>query len=204
MANQIITCKFTKFYSTICLEPALVGSAATTGGSSKIGVVEGREEDREKEREWEDWWLLLRLYVRGRGGYCKSGNGGANGRSTERERKRGTAGGEINTLRSPPPGVHGWIHGQTRAPTRVAHRISPVIVRSNSVFALFLFASSFTHPFLGIYTYTYTPFRHRMSSLLPTHYSWLFYRSRMCWKLESQMVTDQSVTIHPCVRWWFR
>jgi len=89
------------------LDPALVGSFATTSGLSEIGVV-GRERESEKgtERKREGWWLLLRLCAGGemllerQRGCKRSGHGGKEGRGRE-------GGGEINTLRSPPPGVHG-------------------------------------------------------------------------------------------------
>lgn len=87
-------------------------------------------------------------------------------------------GGEINTLRSPPPGLHGWIHGQTRAPTRIARRISPVVMRrSASRFRSFPLAlranpsnSTSSSPLAS-----YPLFAHRMSSLCPARYSWLSY-----------------------------
>lgn len=89
----------------LLLDPALVGSVATTSGSSEIGVV-GRE--RESEKGTEGWWLLLRLCAGGemlqerQRGCKRPGHGGERGGRRGRE-----GGGEINTLRSPPPGVHG-------------------------------------------------------------------------------------------------
>lgn len=91
------------------LDAALVGSVATTSGSSEIGMVErGRERARKRKRQRQGWWLLLRLCVGGE--MLQEQQRGANGRGTEGDRgwrRRREDGGEINTLRSPPPGVHG-------------------------------------------------------------------------------------------------
>lgn len=90
----------------LLLDPALVGSVATTSGSSEIGVV-GRERESKKGTE--------RGLVAAPTTVCRWGNvaGAATGVQTawaRRGDRRSTGeggGGEINTLRSPPPGVHG-------------------------------------------------------------------------------------------------
>jgi len=76
-------------------------------------VVETGERERGRKREGErDRERAGGCSYDCVGKCCWNGNGGANGRGTERVREGrddGAArdGGEINTLRSPPPGVHG-------------------------------------------------------------------------------------------------
>lgn len=73
----------------LLLDPALVGSVATTSGSSEIGVV-GRERESKKGTEREGWWLLLRLCVGGemlqerQRGCKRPGHGGETGGRRER------------------------------------------------------------------------------------------------------------------------